>query len=265
MVVLRGASTTFLLHRHIPDSPPVPVTLTSDLKMGERMRYPRINVVCPGVVSNHAAPWFSDRQVVSLTKLRWVVTPGRVKLPGVNLAEIVCLAGKAQSHKHRPPLWAVMTASLYSVHGKSLASYVFKPRSLDVSPAVQRWVDSLSRHTVMSVRSLLMLDTVRAGAGGGSVDTLEESMVSCYLSSFHVHVQRSPGALVENTSESNWFPPALGLCNAVIHALCFPHLLLATRKLFFSSLSPPSLPKTPSLSFLSVVSLLLPTSFGKSL
>lgn len=230
------------------------------------MRYPRINVVCPGVVLNHAAPWFPDRQVASLSEHRRVVTPGRVEVPGANLAEFVCLAGKAQPHKHRPPLWAVMAASLYSVHSKSLVSYVFKPRSLDVSPAVQRWVDRLSRHTVMAVRSLLVLDTVRAGAGGGGVDTLEESVVSCYLSSFHVHVQRSPGALVENTSESNWFPPALGLCSAVIHALCFPHLLLATRKLFFSSLSPPpSLPKTPSLSFLSVVSLLLPTSFGKSL
>lgn len=233
--------------------------------MRERMRYPRINVTSPDVVSNHAATVFSDRQVVSFSKFRWVVTLGRVKLPGVTLAQFVCLAVKAQPHKHRPPLWAAMTASLYSVHCKSLLSYVFNPRCLDVSPAVQRWVDRLSGHTVMAVRSLLMLDTVWAGAGGGGADTLEESVLSRYLSSFRVHVQRSPGALVENTSESNWFPPALGLSSPVIQALCFPHLLLTTRKLFFSSLFPSSLPKTPSLSFLSVVPLLLPTSFGKSL
>lgn len=244
-MVVVWASTTFFLHRHIPDSPPVPATLISDLKMRERMRYPRINVTCPDVVSNHTATVFSDRQVVSLSKFRWVVTLGRVKLPGVSLAQFVCLAVKAQPHKHRPPLWAVMTASLYSVHCKSLLSYVFNPRSLDVAPAVQRWVDRLSGHTVMAVRPLLMLDTVWAGAGGGGADMLKESVLSRYLSSFRVHVQRSPGALLENTSESNWFPPALGLSSPVIQALCFPHLLLATRKLFFSSLFPPLYPRLP--------------------
>lgn len=263
MVFLRGASTTFLFHRQVPDSPPVPVTLTSDLKMGERMRYPRVTVVSPGVISNHTATVFPDRQVVSLPRLQWDVTQGRVKLPAANMTQSACLAVKAQPHKHRPPLWAVMTASLYSVHCKRLPSCVFKPRSLDVCPAVKGWVDRLSGHTTMAVRPLLMLDTVRAGAGGGGVDTLEELVVSRCLCSFHVHVQ-SPGALLENPSECKWFPPAPGLSSAVIHALCFPHLLLTTRKLFFSSF-PPSLPKTPSLSFLPVVSLLLPTSFGKSL
>lgn len=247
MVILRGASTTFLFYRQVPDSPPVPVTLTSDLKMGERMRYPRVTVVSPGVISNHTATVFPDRQVVSLPRLRWEVTQGRVQLPAANMAQFACLAVKAQPHKHRPPLWAVMTASLYSVHCKSLPSYVFKPSSPDVSPAVKSWVDRLSGHTVMTVRSLLMLDTVRAGAGGGGVETLEELMVSRYLRSFHVHVQRSPGALLENPSECKWFPPAPGLSSAVIHALCFPHLLLATRKLFFSSFPPyPRLPPFPS-------------------
>lgn len=198
---------------------------------------------------------------MSLPRFQWEVTQGRVQLPVANMAQFACLAVKAQPHKHRPPLWAVMTASLYSV-----PSYIFKPRSLDVSPAAKSWVDRLSGHTVIAVCSLLMLDTVRAGAGGGGggVDTLEELVVSRYLRSFHVHVQRSPGALLENPSECKWFPPAPGLSSAVIHALCFPHLLLATRKLFFSSFPPPHPPKTPSLSFLPVVSLLLPTSFGKS-
>ncbi|CAG07187.1 unnamed protein product [Tetraodon nigroviridis] len=171
------------------------------------------------------------------------------------MAQSARLAVKAQPHKHRPPLWAVMTASLYSVRCKNLPSYVFRPRSLDVSPAVEGWVDRLSGHAVMAVRWLLALDAVRAGAGvgGRGVDTLEEVVVSRYLCSFHVHVQRSPGALLENPSECKWFPPAPGLSSAVIHALCFPHLLLATRKLFFGSFPPlstqDSLPFLPACCF----------------
>lgn len=229
------------------------------------MRYPRINVMCPGVVSNHAGTVFSDRQVVSLSKLRWVDTLGRVKLPRISLTKSVCLAVKAQPHKHRPPLWAVMAASLCSVHCKSLPSYVFNPRSQDVSPAVQRWVDRLPGHTVMAVRLLLMLDTVWAGAGGGGVATLEESVLSRYLSSFRVHVQRSPGLLWKIPQKATGFLPLLvSLAQSFTHSvflICF-----SPQENFSSALSPPtSLPKTPSLSFLSVVSLLLPTSFGKSL
>lgn len=61
LVVLRGAPTTFLFHRQVPDSLPVPVTLASDLKMGERMRYPCVAVVSPGAIWNHTAAVFPDR------------------------------------------------------------------------------------------------------------------------------------------------------------------------------------------------------------
>ncbi len=109
----------------------------------------------------------------------------------------------------------------------------------------------------MAVR-LLIVDAVLAGAGGGGVDVLKKSVVSRCLCAFCVHVQRSPEAGVENALENNWFPPVPALSSPVIHSLCFPHLRLPTRKLFFSSFFFSSLPKTsPSPSFLSVVSLLL--------
>lgn len=227
------------------------------------MRYSHVAVVSPDVISNHTATVLVDRQVVSLPRLPWEVPQLRVQLPAANMAQFACLVVQAQAHKHRPPLWAVMTASLSSVHCKRLPSHVFKPRSPRVSPAVQSGMDRPSGSTVVAVCPLLMPDAVRAGGGG--IDTLEELVLSRYLCAVHVHVQRSPGALLENPSECKWFPPAPGLSSAVIHALCFPHLLLTTRKLFFSSFSPPPPPKAPSLSFLPVLSLLLPTSFGKSL
>lgn len=227
------------------------------------MWYPSVKGVCPGVAAHHTVALFSDRRVVSHPRLRRVAPLGRVQLPGANLAQVIRLAVRARPCEHRPPLWAAMTASLHSVRCESFPSYIFDPRSLDVSPAVQRWVVCLSgrcwwvsRPTVMAVR-LLMVDAVLAGAGVGGVDLLKKSVVSRCLCAFCVHVQKGPEACVENALENNWFPSVPALSSPVIHSTCFPHLRLPTRKLFFSSFFP-SLPKTsPSPSFLSVVSFLL--------
>ncbi len=146
MIVLIGASATFLLliHGNVPDSPPVPVPLTFDLKMRERMWYPGVKGVYYGVAAHHTATVFPDRRVVSHPSLRRVVPLGRVQLPGAKLAQVVWLAVRARPCEHRPPLWAAMTAPLHPVHYESSPSYVFNLRSLDVSPAVQRWVVCLS-------------------------------------------------------------------------------------------------------------------------
>lgn len=135
-----------------------------------------------------------------------------------------------------------MTISLRSVHYESSASYLFNSRSLDVSPAVSLsgrcWL--VSCLTVMAVW-LLIVTTVLTGAGGAFV--LKKSVVSCCLSAFCVHVQRSPEACVENALENDWFPPLPAFSSPVIHSFCFPHLRLCTRKLFFSSFPPALYPR----------------------
>lgn len=227
------------------------------------MWYKRIKGVCPGVAEHHTATLFSDRRVVSHPRLQRVAPLGRVQLPGANLAQVIRLTVMTQPCEHRPPLWAAMTTSLKSVHYESSASYIFNLRSLDVSPAVQRWVLCLSgwcwlvsRPTIMAAQ-LLIVDAVLAGAGGGGVAVLKKSVVSRCLCAFCVHVQKSPEACVENALQKNWFPPLPAPFSPVIHSLCFPHLRLPTRKLFFSYFFSSLTKTSPSLSFLSAISLLL--------